>query len=445
MLIEQLLNFGRLHWYLLRADKLMEERMFEPHPIGKIYTPVRTPFGDEVQNDQINWWVFNRERDLPTFRLKTQVALEAAQVLKEAVQKLSSSYYDSMEKLNLNYETFGRDFEKEISIILEYVRWLHTRDELAPSVLFNYRTWGSTRMSDRILNIELNDLNNSERIERYSLVVLGLVNRYDKHIVDWVKMDLGLEIIENIDPENYPEKGIDIPVKEVDKRAAFEAVRKFDEYIKHLRDSLRNVMLDIERRELQDRLFTSDDFWRLFILKSAKSAKTEQKYWDFKQTLDMWHIKNEPAKSDKSNKFAEIVAGFANNKGGVIIVGVTDALPRQIVGLSGDSREIENYMKHTRNVINQYIPYDKDFVHLQQVNVPDQNGDRKLCLVIVIQQTVAGLSVMGVDGKSYTYPVREETGLVWKDQNTVGSKKIGTKSDNYSFLNVLQQFMNEEV
>ena len=159
----------------------------------------------------------------------------------------------------------------------------------------------------------------------------------------------------------------------------------------------------------------------------------------------MWHISNQAEKNKKAQKFAELAAGFANNKGGVLIVGVTDNPPRQIVGLIGNSSEIESNMQYARNVISQHISYDKDFVHFQQVNVPDQDGDHKLCLVIAIQQTVPGLGVKGTDGKSYTYPVREETGLVWKEQHTVGNYKIGTKSDNYDFLGVLQQFVNEEI
>jgi len=444
MLSESLLDLGRIHWFLLYADKLMSDRMFEPHLPGKIHPVVRTNFGKEVENDPINWWVFKRERDLVTFRYKTQNALDAAQILKEAAEKLSKPLYDSMEDLDRKYGDFANRFSKEITKILEYVQWLHQKDKLAPTILFNYRTWGSTRMSERIIEVSMQDLDDIQKVETLTLIVLGLIQGGWKTF-DRVKSEIEYEEYEKIDPETYSGKPLRIVPINVHRRAAHNASHEFAEYIKQLRDSFRNVLLDIEKRELQERLFTSDDFWRSFILKAANSAKTEQKYWDFKRTLDMWHIKEEKARNDKANKFAEIVAGFANNQGGVIIVGVTDASPREVIGLTEDSRDIENFMKHTRNVISQYIPYDKDFVHLQQVEVPDQNGVSRLCLVIVIQQTVIGLSVKGADGKSYSYPVREETGLVWKDQNTIGNKKIGTKSDNYNFLGILQQFVNEDI
>lgn len=444
MLSESLLDLGRIHWYLIYAHNLMMEKRFEAHSPGKIHKPTWTEFGKEVENDEINWWVFKREHDLPTLRQKTVLALESSQSIKDAVKRLSKPEYDTLEELNQAYLNFANKYQKDISVILKYLEWLYKRDELAPSILFNYRTWGSTRMSDRYEEVGLGDLENVSKIEKLAFVVLGLVQR--QHLTfERVRAEMEYEAYESIDPEEYSGNGFLVPIERVERRAARDAVAIFLEYFEELRDSFRNVIHDIEMKELQNRLFTSDDFWRSFILRAAASTKTEQKYWDFKQTLDMWHIKDEKTKNDKANKFAEIVAGFANNQGGVIVVGVTDTPPRQVVGLTGDSRDVENYMKHTRNVISQYIPYDKDFIHLQQVNVPDQNGDLKLCLVIVVQQTVEGLSVKGADGKSYSYPVREETGLVWKEQNTVGNNKIGTKSNNYNFLGVLQQFVNEEI
>ena len=444
MLSESLLNLGRIHWYLVYAHNRMMEKRFVAHPPGKIHKPSWTEFGKEVENDEINWWVFKREHDIPTLRQQTTKALNSAQALKDAVKQLSRPDYDTLDELNRAYLNFANKYQKDISVILKYVEWLHERDELAPSILFNYRTWGSTRMADRHEEAGLGDLDDENKIENLAHMVTGILQR-QRLTFERVQSEMEYEAYVNIDHETYSGHGLLVPIGRVERRAARDAVAIFLEYFEELRDSFRSVMHDIEMKEIQDRLFTSDDFWRSFILKAASSIKTEQKYWDFKQTLDMWHIKNEPAKSEKANKFAEIVAGFANNQGGVIIVGVTDDPPRQVLGLTGTPRDIENYMKHVRNVVSQYIPYDKDFIHLQQVNVPDEGGDYKLCLVIAVQQTVVGLSVKGLDGKSFSYPLREETGLVWKEQYTVGNNKIGTKSDNYNFLSVLQQFVNEEI
>jgi hypothetical protein len=442
---ESLLNLGRLHWYLLLAAKEMSEKRFVQFPPGKIHTVTPTEFGKEIENDEINWWVFKRERDIPSLQKKTAVTLDAAQKLKDATQKLSKALYHSIESLYQAYEEFSQKYEEEISTILEYTQWLHQKDVLAPTILYNYRTWGSTRMANRTVEVSVDSENNIQKVKELTLLVLGLIHHNIWTTFDKVKSEMEYDIYESLSDETLTDVEIKVNPEHLAIRVAHDATHDLAEFFEQLRDSLRNIMLDIEHRETQERLFSSDDFWRTFIVKAANSSKTEQKYWDFKKTLAMWHIKDEPLKSEKAQKFAELVAGFANNQGGVLIVGVTDDPPRQIVGLKGTSSDIENHMKYARNIISQHISYDKDFVHFQQVNIPDENGEHKLCLAIAIQQTVPGLGVKGIDGKSFTYPLREETGLVWKEQYTVGNHKIGTKSDNYDFLSVLQQFVNEEI
>jgi hypothetical protein len=429
MLSDSLLMLGKIHWYLLHADIRMQNMKYREHEGAGFPTITQTAFGKDVQEDEINWWVFKQEHDIKTLKEKTQRALDAAQVLQKASKELTKYFYPSLRGLCGEYERFVRQYEREVKQILEYVQWLHERNELAPTILFNYRTWGSTRMADRSVR-ELGEISDPNTLEHLSFVVMGIIQIYGPKLSD-VRLELESDKYEeNIDFDDLPNSPYPY---------------EFVSYFEKLRDSLRNVLLDIAQRETQDRLFTSDDFWRAFISKAARSVKTEQKYWDFKQTLSMWHTKREPAKSEKEHKFAEIVASFANKQGGVIIVGVTDSSPRQIVGLNGNQRDIENYMKYTQSVITQYIPYENDFVHLQQVNVPDYKGDYKLCLVIVVQQTYKDLRVIGLDGKSYTYPLRVETGLIRKEQYPSGHDKAGIKSDNYDFLRILQQFVNEDI
>jgi hypothetical protein len=415
---ENLLNLGRLHWYLLNANRIMENGL--------------------VELDEIHWWISTQEHDIPTMRQKTTVALGAADVLKEETQRLRKRSYDFLDELYQAYYELAKSFDKDISTILEFTHWLHQRSELAPTMLFNYRTWGSTRIANRTIGEAPLNSTNNKVIEKLTLIVLGLIHR-NTSTIKIARSKLRGEL----DEQGLQE--VEVSSADLDRKTVFIATYELAEYFEQLRDSLRNILLEIDKREAQERLVTSDNFWRTFISKAARSPKTEPKYWDFKQTLSMWHIKDEPLKSEKAQKFAELVAGFANNQGGVLIVGVTDDPPRQIVGLIGSSGEIENNMKYARNVISQHCSYDKDFVHFQQVSVPDEDGAYKLCLVIVIQQTVENLGVRSSDGKSFTYPLREEAGLVWKNQHTIGNHKTGTKSDNYKFLSILQQFVNEEI
>ena len=430
---------------MLVASKLMVEKKFVKYPPGEPHPVTRTKFGDEVENDEIKWWVFKRERNIPSLRKKTTNALNAAQILKDSSKELSKSLFNSLDDLYKSYEKFSMENENEISEILEYAEWLHQKDVLAPTVMYNYRTWGSTRMADRTVDVVLDERNDIQKIKELTLLVLGLIRGHEPSTYDRLRSEMQYEIFESLSDEISCETDIKVPQRDLAIRVANEATFEFAEFFEQLRDSLRNVLIDIEQRETREKLLNSDDFWRNFIVKATRSNKTEQKYWDFKETLPMWHIpKNNVVKEEKAQKFAEIVAGFANNQGGVLIVGVTDGPPREIVGLKGNSSEIENYMKYARKVITDHISYDKDFVHFQQVNVPDQNDNRKLCLIIAIKQTVSGLAVKGKDGKSFTYPLREEAGLVWKEQYTVGNLKIGTPSDNFDFLTILQQFLNED-
>jgi len=444
---EDLLNLGCIHAYLLVASDLMEERRSPPHPPGKFYTPTRTAFGHDVENDEINWWVFKRETDLVSLRKRTEGAQTAANALKHASDKLLRKTFHSMAELLQAYNHFAQEHSAQIEIILEYVKWLYSKDELAPTMLFNYRTWGSTRMTDRYVDrITPQEINDPIKIEQLTAIVLGLTTR-EVSVIDKNRRELEYEAYEALldaDAENQANAHtIHVSQQQVEISAARDAANEFAVYFERLRNSLNNIVLDIDRKEDLDLLFSSDTFWQAFIPKAAQSPKTEQKYWDFKETLDMWRILNGQEKKKAAHKFAELVAGFANNQGGAIIVGVTDAPPRQIVGIGTDARAIENFMKYTCKVIGEYIETQMDFVHLQQVYCPDVPGDL-LCLVIVIQQTKPVLEVKSVDGQTYSFPFREETGLVRKSRGDIHNHKMGVKSNNYHFVEKLKQFVYEE-
>ena len=47
---------------------------------------------------------------------------------------------------------------KEVDVLHEYVRWLSAREVLVPKILFTYRVWGSTRMGDRLVDVDATPL-----------------------------------------------------------------------------------------------------------------------------------------------------------------------------------------------------------------------------------------------------------------------------------------------
>lgn len=449
MLSDSLLNLGRIHWYLLNAHQQREIKKNALSPSGVIQNSIQVDLANEVQNDVTHWWVFEKERDLVALRKENEKVQGTFHGFKWSADQFSFNHFQTLDELILEYDRFAESYHREITVILNYVQWLYQRDELAPSMLFNYLVWGGTKMGFRVTQVGDDDFNNPNALEKLTLIVLGLVIR-DQPVNEWAGKFAEQDPARLSSKDSGGTMDQELRLKRVvETRAVRMAASAFADYFADLWNGLRNIEINIEKREKQEQLFTSDDFWRSFITVAAKSAKTEQKYWDFKETLGMWRA-NGTARSQTAHDFAEKVAGFANNQGGVLLVGITDKSPRQIVGMESDSTAIENNMKYTRKVIGDYIDYNPDFVHFQQVNVQNASGEMKLCLVIAIKKTGSVMAVKGMDakgnasGRSYSYPFREETGLVWKDQNYISNQKAGVKYDNLDFLKVLQQFINEE-
>lgn len=190
-------------------------------------------------------------------------------------------------------------------------------------------------------------------------------------------------------------------------------------------------------------MLRSDAFWNRFIKKVKDSPKTEQSQWDFKQTLNMWHLSQDNKKDEAELKFAELVAGFANANVGVVIIGVTNTPPRKLVGVGDDLVALEGRQKYTRDVIAKYIQYPRDIVHFQLVNVVDENETRKICLLLVIARTSETVAVKDNQGR-FTYPVRFETGLSRVDSSQILTKKLVLKSDSFDFIQSFNQMLYDK-
>jgi DNA-binding transcriptional regulator/RsmH inhibitor MraZ len=141
--------------------------------------------------------------------------------------------------------------------------------------------------------------------------------------------------------------------------AAIEIYDNCAVYFSELRRSLRNFVLDSQTMKQQFALFNSEKFWQDFIPKAVAAKMSEPQLWDFKETLTIWHVKEEEARKKARITFAEDVASFASASGGVRVVGVTDK--REIVGI-GDGKDIENRLKAARDVLTIHLRYDNDIV-----------------------------------------------------------------------------------
>lgn len=396
---------------------------------------------EEIGLDEVAWWVFHREINHDELRTHTDNILKCAQALKESSEKLARQQPDSYKELILTLREFAENRREEIERLLNYVRWLEARDPLAPGILFTYRVWGSTRMADRWIgnSPEIPAWADSTLIRGSTEIVLGI--RSSGHRVhDVVYGEIQYELMDGMDPEVLSHGSqIFAPESNVVARTAREVYINCAEYFVEVRDSLRQIVLDIGKFEKQKQPIRGDAFWRKFIWKAVESKKAETQLWDFKETLTMWHVKEPTEKERAKVTFAEDVAALANARGGVLVVGVSDQ--RDIVGLRNSSRDRENCLKALEAVLARYVEYPRNIVSLQQVVIPIED-ERRLCLVVIVAQTGEPVGVNNGNGR-YTYPVRQETGIDRVSRSTLCEQKSRVREDNHDFMNDFRRFVAE--
>jgi hypothetical protein len=256
---------------------------------------------------------------------------------------------------------------------------------------------------------------------------------------DRVYMDISYEIADGMDAEDPPRGGIKVPVTSVVRRAAHDVYDACAVYFEELRQSLRNVLLDIDKYNTQRALFHNDEFWRRFVVKATAAKTVEPQLWDLKEMLTVWRAPAGDARERAKVSFAEDVAALANTSGGVLLVGVSDSPPRKIVGIGNSPREIEDRLKVARDVLAKHLKYDRELASFRQVVVPDDGGVDRTCLAVVVSQAS---EVVGVhDGQGhYTYPARRETGITRESPSHLAMERH-VKSDNRDFLADLEQFV----
>jgi len=411
------LELGKIHWYIQKADTEM----------------------NEVGFDEIHWWVFKKETNVEKLLKKSEEALKSVQKLKEDSFELKKqpplkSYSDLIRKI----KEFTEHHKEEIHVLYDYVVWLHKKDVLAPCVLFTYRVWGSTRLSDRMVRINANDIaEDCEMVKKCTEFSLGLRIRSRYTIVD-AYWDILSDIAESADPEY--QRSIVVPKQRVIAKTTHEVLDELAAYFEFIRQSLRNIILDCKKYNYQKELLFSENFWLNFIKKAMEDDRIETQLWDFKETFEMWEIgkSNKKEREKAIIKFCEQIASFANTTGGVLIVGVTDKPPREIKGL----RDLENKLKLAKTKIKEYIDYDADFVHFQQILMKDINDNTVSCLIIAIAQTKNVVAVKDKNGH-FTYPVRVSTGLERMEPEKIRRAKINIYNDNFDYLKELKTFLDK--
>lgn len=382
----------------------------------------------ELQDDEIRWWITKKEKDIDEFIKKTKNAKSYAQQLKEESIKLRDNLnFDlnveieiAVEDLVKRIKRFTEINENAIRELLSYVKWLYERDPLAPSIFFTYRVWGSTRIADRRINIEKEKINNDlGNVRLATLITLGLMERYSYTISPVFFFDPPVSIGDNENQRFIASSNMVV-------------LRELAVFFELLRNSFNNIILEAEQYNQEISLLHDDEFWIKFIKKAR--GITETKFWDFKQTLNMWEVPEPSLKAKKQIEFCEDIAAYANKKGGVLIIGIRDRF-REIVGVN----DIETKMKTIGEKIRRWTVYNGDFWFLKEINIDDEHGVTKSCLIIVIAQTIEVVGVIDENNR-YSYPIRIETGKENGHLWELEEQKINIPKDNFGFLRELQEF-----
>jgi hypothetical protein len=255
-----------------------------------------------------------------------------------------------------------------------------------------------------------------------------------------VYLDIGQEIYDSMTCEEKADgaKSVEVPPGYALRRTVAEASDQCAIYFTEIRDSLRNILLDIEKHSEQQALVHSASFWREFITKSVSVPMAEPRVWDFKETLSMWSAKDN-AKIQAKLDFAQDVAALANARGGVLVVGVTDK-QRRVVGVP-TGKALENRLQFAKQVIADHLEYQRELTTFKQITI-NCEGVSKICLVIVVAQACQAVGVNDGQG-NFTYPVRLETGKQRTTLFDLLQKKAHIKSDNIDFINELLQFIRD--
>jgi hypothetical protein len=421
---------GEVHWRIRRSQADLTSLCLREDDAG---IAAITAFGEEVGLDEIRWWVFHKDEDVNLLKERSEQALASAQVLKEEASALKFRNFGTYEGLVAALRQFADHCAGQIEEVLRYVRWLGERDRLCPALLFTYRVWGSTRQSDRSFEVAARvPEEDPVGVNHATDIVFGLVSR-GFVTVESEYSELLSDAYDSMGPESA---GVPVDASSLIARTCNRALAESAVYFEFLRDSIRNMIIDCEAYLAQTNLLHLESFWRGFIMKAMEPGRVETDLWDFKTTLGMWHAGGD-ALLKLRTEFCEHVAAFANERGGAIIIGVSDESPRQLVGVTDTEQKIQSLSQ----VVRKHTNLGEGEFKILQVLFRNDNGP-KSCLVLSVAQTTGKIRVLHETG-SYTYPIRDGVGLRYVTPEELDQMKRNVLESNFDFVADLNRFLHD--
>lgn len=403
--------FGSILFKILGADKIVSERIQEGTSETAMFIDCSAP----------RWWVQRKETKLDELALQTERALASAQRIVEQLREEPLHHprytFSTYSVILHTVAMFAEQTRADSQQIVNYLEWLEQRDPLAPLVLFSYDVWGTTvRNRKRVEGHELT-------VERASEIALGLSYKGSS---DWAWHVL-LEVWE--DCNEYVETVSDLVKLQgaaLGLRIAYKVHEELSYFVTYLRQSLRMIMTEIDsRKRLEDRM-VSDDVWGRFLRRVIDERRVETALWDVKRQLPFWGVADKSRKRTKVDAFLSKVASFANNRGGLIFVGIGDN--REIVGVD----DIENKISHIHQMTRHRFLETRDeaLIECREIRLQDLDGDERPCLLILIRQSRRPIA----ERSSKTVPYREGPGTIERSREDVEAQKRQVKQSNFDFI-----------
>jgi len=241
------LLLGKSFWYILRADSIARAAQVSQFStsLGELVSlsKVLTQSVDEIPLDEINWWVYQQEKDHDILQEKTMEVLQHLQKLKDDAEKLDPRAPKDYSEIITELKKFTESHSDEINAFYDYVEWLVHIDPVAPIVLFSNQRWGSTRRNDRTLFVSEQPIDNDkERVQLCTEIALGIRDKLGVKVV-YVFRELDYENHER-DPEIYePGK---INKKDLIFRTSHQVFKELIIFLELIRDSLRDILKEID-------------------------------------------------------------------------------------------------------------------------------------------------------------------------------------------------------
>ncbi len=207
-------------------------------------------------------------------------------------------------------------------------------------------------------------------------------------------------------------------------------------YFTKLRDSLRHIDTLCQEFLQREHIYADDRFARRLLKKiSSQKSIVETDLWDIKAALEMWFVPT-PDKEAATINFVEDVAAFANNRGGILIIGITDG-KHEIIGVD----KPEDRIKKIETVLRKYTDAQVDFTRIRAVPFA---GVARPCIIIVVGKTDMPVGVRQLNN-SYSFPLRVGPGIERVSQKQISATKASMKGTEFTFAWELEAWISDVV